>query len=240
MEAKNLDKAMDIFTKLIVGEEISSSIHTELYEDYRNNAEVYDILDAMMKKANLNLYECDNALYISAGEGNRVFGFSNEELKKAIGLRLNKELFLAYFIIYNTILLFYKDSGSYSYTDYVRTEDVIGQVTASLTQVLKGLHEKALNDVEENSFQTIGALWEDMPMTAANEDMSTLKAARGSKIGFVKLVFNFLIEQSLFSESNGRYYVKPRFKAIVQNYYEEYRGRLYAMMNEGGEEYAPY
>ena len=187
----------------------------------------------------MSLYEFGNSLYVTAGEGNRIFGFTNDELKRAIGLRLNKELYLAYFIIYNTILLFYQDSGSFSYIDYVRSEDVIAQTESSMKQAINALHDQALNAIEENSFQTLAALWEDMPLIPANEDMMSLKAARGSKTGFVKLVFNFLIAQDLFFESQGRYYVKPRFRALAENYYEENRGRLYAIVT-GGEKDAAY
>ena len=239
MDNTNLDKAMEIFTLLIVGEEISSAQHVDLYEDYRNNSEVYDILTSVLKKSNLSLYEFGNSLYVTAGDGNRIFGFTNDELKRAIGLRLNKELYLAYFIIYNTILLFYQDSGSFSYVDYVRSEDVIAQTDSSLKQAMKALHEKALYDVEENSFQTLAALWEDMPLVPVNEDMASLKAARGSKTGFVKLVFNFLISQDLFFESQGRYYIKPRFRALAENYYEDNRGRLYSIVT-GGDRDAAY
>lgn len=239
MNHTNLDKAMEIFALLIVGEEVSDAQHVDLYEEYRNNSEVYDILMAVLQKSNLSLYEFGNSLYVTAGEGNRIFGFTNDELKRAIGLRLNRELYLAYFIIYNTILLFYQDSGSFSYTDYVRSEDVIAQTEASMKQALQALHEQALSDVEENSFQTLAALWEDMPLIPSNEDMASLKAARGSKTGFVKLVFNFLISQDLFFESKGRYYVRPRFRALAENYYEENRGRLYEIVT-GGEKDAAY
>jgi hypothetical protein len=239
MDHKNLDKAMEIFTLLIVGEEISSVKHVDLYEDYRNNSEVYDILMSVLKKSNLSLYEFGNSLYVTAGDGNRIFGFTNDELKRAIGLRWNRELYLAYFIIYNVILLFYKDSGSFSHTEYVRSEEVVTQVDSSMRQAMTALHEKALNDMEENSFQTLAALWEDMPLIPSNEDMAALKAARGSKTGFVRLVFNFLISQDLFFESKGRYYVKPRFRALAENYYEENRGRLYEIVT-GGDEDAAY
>ena len=46
---------MEIFALLIVGEEIGSEQHTELYEEYRNNSEVYDILMSVLKKSNLKL-----------------------------------------------------------------------------------------------------------------------------------------------------------------------------------------
>ena len=239
MNNANLDKAMEIFALLIVGEEVSRAQHVDLYEEYQNNSEVYDILTSVLKKSNLSLYEFGDSLYVTAGEGNRIFGFTNDELKRAIGLRLNRELYLAYFIIYNTILLFYQDSGSFSYIDYVRSEDVIAQTESSMKQALNALRGNALNAVEENSFQTLAALWEDMPLIPANEDMMSLKAARGSKTGFVKLVFNFLIAQDLFFESQGRYYVKPRFRALAENYYEENRGRLYTIVT-GGEKDATY
>ena len=239
MDNTNLDKAMEIFALLIVGEEVSNAQHVDLYEEYRNNSEVYDILTSVLKKSNLSLYEFGNSLYVTAGDGNRIFGFTNDELKRVIGLRLNRELYLAYFIIYNTILLFYQDSGSFSYTDYVRSEDVITQTDSSMKQALKALHGKALNDIEENSFETLAALWDDLPLIPANEDMASLKAARGSKTGFVKLVFNFLISQDLFFESQGRYYIKPRFRALAENYYEENRGRLYTIVT-GGDADATY
>lgn len=236
MDHRNLDKAMEIFTRLIVGEAISSEENIDLYEDYRNNSEVYDILMSVLKKSNLSLYEFGNGLYVTAGDGNRIFGFTNDELKKAIGLRLNRELYLAYFIIYNIILLFYQDSSSFLYTDYVRSEDVITQTESSMQKALKALQSQALNRVEENSFQTLAALWEDMPLIPVNEDMAALKAARGSKTGFVKLVFNFLISQDLFFENHGRYYIKPRFRALAENYYEENRGRLYTIVTGGNED----
>lgn len=239
MEHHNLDKAMELFTLLIVGEEISHKQHTDLYEAYRNNSEVYDLLVSILNKSNLKLYEYGNSLYVSSGEGNPIFGFTNDELKRMMGFRWNRELYLAYFIIYNTIMLFYKDSGSFSYVDYVRPEDVILQTDSSMEQALKCLKAKVLNEIEENSFETLAALWEDLPLVPVNDDMMSLKAARGSKTGFVKLVFNFLISQDLIFENQGRYYIKPRFRALAENYYEENRGRLYSIVT-GGDEDASY
>lgn len=236
MDHGNLDKAMELFALLITGEEISSAQHVDLYEAYQNNSEVYDILMSVLKKSNLSLYEFGNSLYVTAGEGNRIFGFTNDELKRAIGLRLNRELYLAYFIIYNIILIFYKDSGSFSYAEYVRCEEVVAQTDGSLQKAMKALHDRVLNAVEENSFQTLAALWEDMPLVPGNDDMASLKAARGSKTGFIKLVFNFLISQDLFFESQGRYYIKPRFRALAENYYEENRSRLYNIVTGGNKD----
>lgn len=239
MDQRNLEKAMDIYGRLIIGEEVSKSVNSDLYESYAGNTEVYDILNTVLKKSNLKLFEYKDALYVCAGSGNRVFGFSNDDLKKEIGLRLNKELFLAYYMIFETVILFYESSADVSTREYVKVSDIIEAVTVGLYGVMKKIGSEAMSDVEETSFKTIALLWDELPMTAQNEDMSTLKAARGSKIGFTKLVFNFLKSQDLFTEVGDKYYATGRFRAMVQNYYEEEQSRLFEIAR-GGEQHAAY
>ena len=100
MEQRNLEKALDVYAALITGQEISRSNPDtrDLYEEFYANAAVYDIVTKMMKKLNLNLYEYQDAVYLTAGEGNRVFGYTNDDMKRLLGLRLNRELYMVYFI----------------------------------------------------------------------------------------------------------------------------------------------
>lgn len=55
MDHRNLDKAMEIFACLITGETVGKDNHRDLYDAYSSQAEVYDILDAVLKKSNLRL-----------------------------------------------------------------------------------------------------------------------------------------------------------------------------------------
>ena len=55
----------------------------------------------------------------------RCFGYTNEELRNKLGLRVNRELYLVYFIIYNIITEFYTDSASTTYAEFVRVEDIV-------------------------------------------------------------------------------------------------------------------
>ena len=232
MDHRNLDKAMEIFACLITGETVGRENHRDLYEAYSSQAEVYDILDAVLKKSNLRLYEYHNTLYVTAGDENRVFGYTNDELKKAIGLRLNRELFLAYLIIYDVMTLFYETTSGEAALTYVKTDMVIESTTALLSGVMARLETIVQNDIEENSFRTLALLWDELPLMAENDDISTLKAARGSKTGFVKLVFNFLITQALFVESAGKYYITDRMRALVENYFDSCKGRLYEVIEQ--------
>lgn len=130
MEDKNLSKALEIVSRLLTGEEVGRDDKGSagLYDEYVNNGEVYDITVEICRKLNLLVFEHENSLYACAGENNRVFGYTNDEMKKEIGVRLNRELFLCYFIIYNIITRFYNDTGSYTFAEYIKAEEVIHAV----------------------------------------------------------------------------------------------------------------
>lgn len=236
MDTRNLEKAVEIFGALIKGEEINrdSGEYAALYEAYNTSGEVAELLDVMLKKMNLRLYEHNYGLFVSPGAHNRVFGFTNDELKRVMGLRLNKELFLCYFIIYNIILCFYRDTAVYTYVEYIRLADVAELVDGNLGRIMSGLKRYTRNDLEENSFETLALLWDELPMIL-NEDTGEVRAGRGSRAGYVKLVFNFLIAQELFVEVDERYYPTERFHTVVCRYYEEERGRLYEILRDAKE-----
>ncbi len=230
MNNKNLEKAMDIFAALIVGEEISleSGKNASLYEAYNSNSEVNDMVDLMLKKMNLHIYNYNYSLYVTSGDRNRVFGYSNEELKRMLSLRLNKELYLCYFIMYNIMTYFYSDSATYTFAEYIKLEDVINSVDNSLKNIISNLNIMVKNELEENSFETLALTWDELPVMS-NEDTNGVRAGRGYKASFVKLTFNFLVSQSLMVEAEERYYPTNRFHALIKNYFEDERGRLFEM-----------
>lgn len=234
MEEKSLEKALDIYSTLITGQEVSrSNADTrELYEEYYGNQAVYDITNRLMKKLNLNVYEYEDSIYITAGDGNRIFGYTNDDMKRLLGLRVNKELYMVYFIMYNALLSFYQDSGSYQVKEYVKLSDMLEQVSSYLSRITSDLSVYSMNELEEDSFKTIALLWDELP-AVTSDDKDKNRASRASRIGYIKLTFNFLVAQKLFVEVEDRYYPTKRFKAIAENYFEEYKGRIYKVL--GGE-----
>lgn len=234
MEGRSLDKALDIYSALITGKDVSRSNPDtrDLYEEYYSNSAVYDIVTKLMKKLNLNIYEYNDSIYLTAGEGNRVFGYTNDDMKRQLGLRLNKELYMVYFIMYNALLLFYQDSASYQVKEYVKLEDIMEQVNTYFSAITSDLSVYSMDELEEESFKTIALLWDELPVVTS-DDKEKNRASRASKTGYVKLTFNFLAEQKLFVLVEDRYYPTDRFKAIVENYFEEYKGRIYKAL--GGE-----
>jgi hypothetical protein len=235
MEDRNLEKALDIVSVLITGQPIrENDVNDMLYQEYNNNAQVYDIVNMSLKKMNLNIYEYNNGLYISVKENNNVFGYSNEELRQELGVKVNKDLYMAYFVIYNTITEFYSDTISSTYAEFVKVEDVIRNTDKALLGIIDKQNGFIKNEVEENSFKQIALSWDELPVTTI-QDGGIVRAARNSKTGFVKMVFNFLVKQELLIESGDRYYPTDRFRALIENYFDDYRGRLAQLLTENME-----
>lgn len=236
MDSRNLDKAIEIYTKLISGEEMKkdSADNGQLYQEYYANAEVYDIVGTILKRLNLAIYEYKDGLYISPGEGNKVFGYTNDDMKRMLGLRLNKELYLCYFIMYVILIYFYKDSESYQFKEYVKPEKIMEDTGRYLSGIIKDLSVLVTEEIEQESFKAIALLWDELPaVSSALQSGEKAKASKASRAGYIKLTFNFLVTQKLFVETKDRYYPTDRFKALCENYFEEYRGRLYELL--GGE-----
>ena len=231
MEMKNLERAVDIYAKLLTGEEISQGgAIASLYDAYYSNAEVYEIVGLILKKLNLNLYEYKESLFLSAGEGNRLFGYTNEELKRSMGLRYNRELYLCYFIMYQILLAFYSDSATYQFKEYIKLETVMEEVTKALSVFTKDIAIYDMEEEQEESFQAVALLWDELP-ASTGENQEDIKASRASKASFVKLTFNFLIGENLFVEVDRRYYPTERFRALVEHYFEDYRGQIYEALS---------
>lgn len=243
MEAKNVEKATELLSALLLGEAVEAGgKNASLFEAYHESGEVSDMLELMLKKMNLRVYEYNNALYVCVGEHNRAFGYSNEDLKRIMGLRLNKELYLCYYLIYQTAACFYQDSATYNYTEYIRLEDLLSATTRSLSAEVSGLHRFAGETPQEQSFTALAITWDELPVTSG-EEAQGIRAGRGSRSAFVKLVLNFLVSQGLLTETQERYYPTGRFHAMIRRYFEEEKGRLYELqlqLSKGGEDGAAH
>ena len=235
MESRNIEKALEISAKLAAGETVSEQgINAALYQEYSTNPEVYDMVLLSLKKMELSVYEYNNSLFAAPIAHGSLFGYSNEALRRELGLRTNGELYLAYFIIYNIIMEFYTDTISATYAEFVRVEDIVRKVDDTTAGIVDKKNGFVLSEIEENSFRSLALSWDSLP--AATVELSELRAAKNSKSGFVKLVCNFLVSQQLLSDNQERYYPTDRFRAVVENYFDESRGRIMELLDQSGEE----
>ena len=227
MDEKTISTAMEIFSLLISGEEIARNKPStgELYQTYYSNSGVYDMVTRLLGRLNITVYEYNETLFVTAGEGNKVFGYTNDDLKKMLGLRLNRELYLVYFIIYQTLLFFYTDSATYQTRDYIRLEELLSVVNTAAEGIVKETEVyESLNEKEREGFKSVALLWHELPLSS-NDDPDRNKAGRSSRLGMVKLTMNLLQGEKLFITTEDRFYPTDRFHAMAEGYFEDAKRR---------------
>ena len=91
MESRNIEKALEISAKLAAGETVSEQgTNAALYQEYSTNPEVYDMVLLSLKKMELSVYEYNNSLFAAPKAHGSLFGYSNEALRRELGLRTNR------------------------------------------------------------------------------------------------------------------------------------------------------
>ena len=241
MESRNIEKALEISAKLAAGETVSEQgTNAALYQEYSTNPEVYDMVLLSLKKMELSVYEYNNSLFAAPKAHGSLFGYSNEALRRELGLPLPPDM--QKFTAGGRGLAgenlcrheFYTDTISATYAEFVRVEDIVRKVDDTTAGIVDKKNGFVLSEIEENSFRSLALSRDSQP--AATVELSELRAAKNSKSGFVKLVCNFLVSQQLLSDNQERYYPTDRFRAVVENYFDESRGRIMELLDQSGEE----
>ena len=110
----------------------------------------------------------------------------------------------------------------------------LDEMMKAVTEGLAAVSKEAAPDVErmeETSFEAVHILWESLPQML-QEDRTRNRASRGSQMGYVKLVFNFLEEEGLFKLVTDRYYPTDRLHAIAESYFEDGKSAIEKALNE--------
>lgn len=237
----NLNIALEIINTLLQNKEIKKSENVELYQQYVGNDEVESLCDMIAEKMGFNIYRLDNTLNLCVMIDNKVFGYSNEDLKKKIKiLNKNEDIYLMYFIILTIITCFYRESGLNSPRSYLGLDELIETINIKFQSLVKEDIEK-ISEENEYNFRDVKKVWERLP--DAREDINS---GKNDKISFVKLVLNFMQEENLifFDEERRIISITTRFKSIVYFYFEyskENKNRLLEYVYElGGNENATY
>lgn len=239
---ENIDIALDIINALIQNKKVSKEEDSELYKAYVNSAEIGNLTDRIAEKMGFNIYRLNNMLTLCVMLDNKVFGYTNEELKQKVKtLNKNEEIYLMYFIILTIIVCFYRESGLNSPRSYLNLDELIETINIKLQSLIKEDIDQ-LSKEKEYNFADIKKVWERLQ--DAREDM--MSGGKNDKISFVKQVLKFMQNEDLiyFDEERQIISITTRFKSIVYFYFEnskENKNKLLEYVyNLGGEQDATY
>lgn len=226
--------ALAIFKATLENERINSSVNEELYENYKFDSNVSNDVEEIMEMFNIDMYDNPSeGIFISPGVNNKIFGYSNDELKKALSIKNNTELSICFFIMYCILTRFYKESSFIASSEFITREQLIEDVDNKINAVktmLEGIEEEEIEEESEIvSFFKLVEAWEtishvNIKSKAANVSRDSISK---TKIGFANKSLRFFCDNNLLfhNEVQDIFLVKPKMATIVSYYFDEYKTR---------------
>lgn len=196
-KAETIASALQIFLELAKKGELHAEEYPQMVQTYKTDLEVQGLLTNIIEPmADVKILESLYVLYLSPNLDNRFFGYTNEELRQRMGLSVNRELYLAYFIILSLLAMFY---GEDSLSEVSRTYVTVGDLEQFVSERLKSISTAPeLPDLEkelEINLQSSVELWQDMP--EYDPDLKALRRSTKNRISFILKVAKFLEEDGL-------------------------------------------
>lgn len=214
-----LDEALAIFKALLQGETVSKISNAILYEKYRYRSDVDEMLHYLAEKLELKVYAGNDQLFLCPQVGSRLFGWSNEELRRSINyINNNSDLFTGYFIIMTLITMFYREAYPDTPVAYIKINDLLEEVTRRVDTLLQREDLEQVSQENQFDFGDVCRVWQRLP--DAREGVS---GGKNDKVAFVETLCKFLQEERLvvFDATQRLIYPTDRFKIIIWNYYED-------------------
>lgn len=214
-----LDDALAILKALLQGDEVSKTKNALLYEKYRYNTDVEEMLFHIAGKLELRVYSGNDRLFICPEAGSRLFGWSNEELRDRISyISNNSELFTGYFIIMTLVTMFYREAYPDTPVAYVKINDLVESVSKRFETLLKMEDLETVSQENQFDFADICRVWQRLP--DAREGVS---GGKNDKVAFIENICKFLSSEKLIALDMNQRIIYPteRFKTIIWNYYED-------------------
>lgn len=217
--SETLDDALEILKVLLQGDEVSKNKNVLLYEKFRYNSDVDELLEHIASKLELKVYSGNDQLFVCPEAGSRLFGWSNEELRNSISyISNNSELFTGYFIIMVLVTMFYREAYPDTPIAYIKINDLIESVSGRFDTLLQ--MEDLERAVQENQFdfEEMARVWQKLP--DAREGVS---GGKNDKVVFTENILRFLQSEKLIVLDMNQRLIYPtdRFRTIIWNYYED-------------------
>ena len=220
----NTKVALEILAKLVMNETINDKENKDLYKIIQTNYSVVNELQEMVELYELELYITDAAgIFIIPKINNKVFGYTNEELRHKLNVKNNKELYLSYFSIYCVISTFYIQSNYRTQVEYIDAKSLLNKVENRLRVLSNNADILSQKDF---SFSEMYNYWtnEINESSSKNKERVDFSEKRGkTRIALINKTLLFLVDHQYMykDEYTDRYSISKKFEYIIERFFDD-------------------
>ncbi|MBE6049691.1 MAG: hypothetical protein E7214_03275 [Clostridium sp.] len=221
----NTKTALEIFSYLIRGIKVNNKNNKDLYRALLTNSIVNEELHEIVNMHDLELYVTDReGAFVIAKANNKVFGYTNDELRNKLGIKSNKELYLGYFIIYSIISSFYIQSNYKTQVEYITSMSLLNTVEKKLAAISS--NDSLIETNEDHTFKAMYNYWSTELIESNNKNKETVdfNEKRGkTRLSLINRILFFLVENEYMDkdEFTNRYSITSKFESIIERFFDD-------------------
>ena len=222
VHSESVRKAFKVFLTIIEKSELKKSDDTILF-NYYEDPEVSYLVHLMEEEAGIMIIRAGDTLYYSPCVDNRLFGYSNEELRNLLRVSSNMELYVVYIVILAIIIKFYNGEN---YNNKCRTMLKVEELESYITQKMEsisGLTDDEKESIDEKysyNFSSVAKFWLNLP--AYDEKIVQYSLSSGTRISYIFKTIRFLKEQGLANiDNDNEIFTTGKMDALIMGYYPE-------------------
>lgn len=228
--------ALTIFKKTLENDTINSNVNQELYDEYRYDSNISNEVDEILEVFNMEIYDNPNeGLFLTSGVNNSIFGYSNEDLRKELKVKTNKELSVCLYLMYCILSKFYKESSLIPTAEFITSSQLIEDADTKMLAIKTMLEqreedeEQAKDDNFESSFKKLVDTWDDISLVNIKSKAKDISKDERSetKIAFANKTLKFFSDNNLlaYSEIQDIYMITSKLSTLVGYYYDTHKNR---------------
>jgi len=226
---------------LMVQGSLSKKDYPELYRSYFE-PNIRDILHNVFQPISQSkIIYVDETLYFVPDIDNEIFTYKNEELRVQMGLKDNKELYMAQFIWINVISEFYGDQ--FNQTNQTRTFVKVDEIMSKVKGYIEKFSEKSEEELYELSAEyeldILGLIQVWNNLSVVTEEVKDVSRATSRDYGFFLKVLRFWEKEKLIIvREKEEISLTSKMKNIVGTYYhhEDRINKIKELLNESFDE----
>lgn len=228
--------ALTIFKKTLESEAINSIKNQDLYDEYRYDSNVSNEVDEILEIFNMDIYDNPNeGLFLTSGVNNPIFGYSNEDLKRELSVKNNKELSVCLYLMYCILTKFYKESSLIPTAEFITSSQLIDDADTKVAAIKTMLEQRESDegnlkdDDAESSFEKLVDTWEYISLLNIKSKAKDISKDNRSetKIAFANKALKFFVKNNLlvYSEVQDIYMLTTKLSTLVGYYYDVHKNR---------------
>lgn len=216
---KTVETSLELLKELLEKPVVDRENNEALVNRVRFDQDVINLWKEVIEPVfEVKLISLTDKFYLTTGLAGSIFTYSNEEMRRQLGVETNKELYLCSFIVLTMLAAFYDSEDSTAPSrESIILSDLQSLVSENLLELASDDYVEAIEDETRVNLKEPAELWLDLPYQKS--DVEQHRRSK-SQLSYLLKTMDFLQKHGLVRLIRDRQvFPEERLHNLVNHYY---------------------